>query len=204
MADARERLLGAAMEYVAEHGVSDLSLRGLAPALGTSHRMLIYHFGSKNGLLTAIVQAVEEGQRALFAGLAADLEADPAGFAHRYWRQLTDPEMRTRERLFFDVYVRALHGAPGTEALLGGGVEPWLELLTSWLERLGTPRTVARPRARLALAASRGLLLDLAATGDRAAVDAAMDAFIDLVKPVAGAPVPGPDHRRDQGCPGAG
>lgn len=195
MIDARERLLDAAMEYVAAHGVSGLTLRGLAPALGTSHRMLIYHFGSKDGLLTAIVQAVEAGQRELFAGLAADMEADPPGFAQRYWQQLTDPEMRARERLFFDVYVRALHGAPGTETLLAGGIEPWLELLASWLERLGVPRTTARPRARLALAVSRGLLLDLAATGDRKAVDAAMDEFIALVGPVAGAPVPGPDHR---------
>lgn len=183
------------MEYVAEQGVSGLTLRGLAPALGTSHRMLIYHFGSKTGMLTAIVQAVEEGQRALFADLAADMEADPSGFAHRYWRQLTDPEMRARERLFFDVYVRALHGAPGTEALMGGGIEPWLTLLTSWMRNLGVPRTAARPRARLALAVSRGLLLDLAATGDRKAVDAAMAEFIGLVDPVAGAPVPGPDHR---------
>lgn len=183
------------MEHVAEHGVSGLTLRGLAPALGTSHRMLIYHFGSKTGLLTAIVQAVEDGQRALFAELTEALETDPSGFARRYWRQLTDPEMRARERLFFDVYVRALHGAPGTEALAEGGIEPWLRLLTSWLERLGVPRTAARHRARLALAVSRGLLLDLAATGDREAVDAAMDEFIALVGPVTGTPVPGPGHR---------
>lgn len=195
MPDARERLLAAAMEYVAEHGVADLTLRGLAPALGTSHRMLIYHFGSKTGLLTAIVQAVEEGQRALFADLAAELEADPSGFARRYWRQLTDPEMRSRERLFFDVYVRALHGVPGTEPLAGGGIEPWLTLLTSWMRRLGVPPEAARPRARLALAVSRGLLLDLAATGDREAVDAAMGEFVELVSPAAGTPVPGPDRR---------
>ena len=195
MADARERLLTAAMEYVAEHGVSDLTLRGLAPALGTSHRMLIYHFGSKTGLLTALVTAVEDGQRALFSDLEAVIEADPAGFAHRYWRQLTDPAMRAQERLFFDVYVRALHGAPGTEAMRGGGIDPWLRLLTSWMERLGLSRTTADRRARLALAVTRGLLLDLAATGDRKAVDAAMDEFIALVTPVAEAPVPGPGHR---------
>jgi len=195
MPDARERLLAEAMEYVAEHGVSDLTLRGLAPALGTSHRMLIYHFGSKTGLLTALVEAVEAGQRAMFSDMEAELDADPSGFAHRFWRQLTDPRMRAQERLFFDVYVRALHGAPGTESLTGGGIDPWLRLLATWQERRGVPPTTARARARLALAVTRGLLLDLAATDDREAVDAAMDEFIALVAPVAEAPVPGPGHR---------
>ena len=182
--DTRGRLLAAAMEHVAEHGVAGLTLRGLAPAVGTSHRMLIYHVGSKAGLLAAIVREVEEGQRALFAELAADPDADPADAARRYWRQLTDPAQRARERLFFDVYVRALHGTPGTESLIGNVMEPWLAAMEAWQAALGLPPEVARPRARLALAASRGLLLDLAATGDRAAVDAAMDQFIDLLTAV--------------------
>lgn len=181
--DTRGRLLAAAMEYVAEHGVAGLTLRGLAPAVGTSHRMLIYHFGSKTGLLTAIVRQVEAGQRALFADLAADPGAEPSEAARRYWRQLTDPSLRARERLFFDVYVRALHGTPGTESLIDNTMRPWLAALESWMAALGMPPETARPRARLALAASRGLLLDLAATGDRAAVDAAMEQFIALLTP---------------------
>ena len=56
--DPKARLLAAAMEYVAEHGVGDLSLRAIAAAIGTSHRMLIYHFGSKEGLLIAVIHAV--------------------------------------------------------------------------------------------------------------------------------------------------
>jgi hypothetical protein len=41
------------------------------------------------------------------------------------------------------------------------------------------PPALARARARLGVAVTRGLLLDLLATGDRAGVDAAMDEFID-------------------------
>ncbi|MDT7648160.1 MAG: hypothetical protein QOC75_5160, partial [Pseudonocardiales bacterium] len=44
------------MTYFGTRGISDLSLRQLADALGTSHRMLIYHFGSKEGLLTEVVR----------------------------------------------------------------------------------------------------------------------------------------------------
>src|SRR5919199_2429138 len=71
-APPREKLLAAVIGYVAAHGFSDLSLREVAAAIGTSHRMLIYHFGSREGLLVAVVQAVEAGSRGLLAELAAD------------------------------------------------------------------------------------------------------------------------------------
>jgi AcrR family transcriptional regulator len=167
------------MAHVAEHGVSGLTLRGLAHALGTSHRMLIYHFGSKNGLLTAIVQEVEAEQRALLTGLVTD-DAEPAEVARRFWRHLAAPAMWPRERLFFELYAQALRGAPGTEPLLDGLVEAWLAPMTAWLERLGLPPRTARARARLGVAVSRGLLLDVLATGDRTAVNAAMDEFIAI------------------------
>src|SRR5437588_11165036 len=52
----RDRLLDAAIDHVAQNGLGDLSLRGLAAALGTSHRMLIHHFGSKERLWVEIVR----------------------------------------------------------------------------------------------------------------------------------------------------
>ena len=51
------------MDYVAQNGLSDVSLRTLATALGTSHRMLIHHFGSKEELWVEIeVVAAERPQ----------------------------------------------------------------------------------------------------------------------------------------------
>jgi AcrR family transcriptional regulator len=47
---AKRQLLDAAIACVAANGIGDLSLRRLAAALGTSHRMLIFHFGSKEQL----------------------------------------------------------------------------------------------------------------------------------------------------------
>ena len=63
--DPRQHLLDAAIEYVAANGLTDLSLRRLATELGTSHRMLSHHFGSKEGLWVAIIQQVEQRQLAL-------------------------------------------------------------------------------------------------------------------------------------------
>ena len=81
---ARQRLLDAAIEYTAEHGISDLSLRSLAAALGTSHRMLIFHFGSKEGLWVEIARTVERRQREQLRGFAPAPGQSPAELS-RAW-----------------------------------------------------------------------------------------------------------------------
>ena len=75
---ARQELLEAAIDHVAEHGLTDLSLRGLAAELGTSHRMLSHHFGSKDGLWVAIIQEVERRQLEVLADLVPDPTVGPA------------------------------------------------------------------------------------------------------------------------------
>jgi AcrR family transcriptional regulator len=138
--------------------------------------MLIYHFGSKEGLLAEVVRAVEERQRAAFAEL--DLDITLGEIARRFWRRLTDPALWPHERLFFELYGQALQGRPGTTALLDGVVDAWLDPLAESMRRRGVPGHTARADARLGLAVARGLLLDLLATGDREGVDEAMERFI--------------------------
>jgi AcrR family transcriptional regulator len=175
--EARARLLDAVVEHLAAHGLGDRSLRQLAAEVGTSHRMLIYHFGSKEGLLVEVVKAVEANQRAALASLPAD---DHADLGRAFWRVLTDPALRAHERLFFELYGQAAQGRPGTTALLDGIVEDWLEPIAALERARGHAPDVARTRARLGLAVARGLLLDLVATDDLDAVNAAMEHFIEL------------------------
>lgn len=176
----RDRLLEAATGYVATHGIGDLSLRQLAAALGTSHRMLVYHFGSKEGLLVEVIRAVEARQRDALALLSSDVHLPPAEQARRMWQRVADPALWPHERLFFEVYGQALQGRPHATALLDGIVDTWLEPLTELNVARGMSPERARASARLGLAATRGLLLDLLATGDRAGVDEAMELFIAL------------------------
>ena len=77
--DPRERLLRRAIDHIADRGLSDLSLRELAAAIGTSHRMLIHHFGSKEGLWVEVIRTVEAAQRAALPERLPDPTADPAG-----------------------------------------------------------------------------------------------------------------------------
>jgi AcrR family transcriptional regulator len=190
----RDQLLAAAVEYAATNGISDLSLRQLAAALGTSHRMLVYHFGSKEGLLVAVVRAVEEQQRRFLAELGIGDHLPPAEQGRRLWDRLADPAMWPYETLFFEVYSQALRGRPHTAEMLAGIVESWVAPVAEMMIADGVPPADARATARLGVAVTRGLLLDLLATGDQDGVRAAMERFLELY-PYALRPAGPGDHQ---------
>jgi AcrR family transcriptional regulator len=176
--DAKAALLSAAIGHLAESGLGGATLRSIASAIGTSHRMLIYHFGSRDGLLLAIVRSVEEEQRAAMAELAADGGASVADLARYMWERVADPRLHPHERLFFELYGRALQGDPGAAPMLTWVVPAWVDQLTTLLVDRGVPTDRAGATARLGLATVRGLLLDLLGTGDRASADEAVELFI--------------------------
>jgi AcrR family transcriptional regulator len=175
----RSRLLAAAVAHALEHGIADVSLRQLAAAIGTSHRMLIHHFGSREALLVEVIKVMEDQQRAVMDE-ELDRSETPAEAARRYWQQVRDPALWPQERLFFEVYGQALRGQPWATPMLDGVVEDWVELFAARLVDAGTPAATARTAARLGLAVTRGLLLDVLATGDVDAVDEAMELFVSL------------------------
>src|SRR5207248_5442968 len=107
-----------AIDYVAHNGLQDRSLRDIASAIGTSHRMLIYHFGSKAGLMRAIVEDVERQQREFFAQFIGDVAVSPIEAARIFWQRVADPALANNVRLFFELYGQALQGRPGTEGFL--------------------------------------------------------------------------------------
>lgn len=142
--------------------------------------MLSHHFGSKDGLWLAIVREVERRQLAAFADLAPDPTVSPQELMRTWWRHISDPALWPSERLFFEVYAQALHGRPPTNELIHGVIEPWIGPAARVAEAHGVPADTAQALARLGLAVTRGLLLDLLATRDRSAVDAAMEQWIAL------------------------
>ncbi|GAT07574.1 TetR/AcrR family transcriptional regulator [Mycolicibacterium novocastrense] len=166
----RQELLDGVVADVARNGIGDRSLRDLAAAVGTSHRMLLHHFGSRDELLLAIVGEVEQRQMAM----ASELPADPAEAVAAMWANLRRPELRPFERLFFECYARGVQGEQPFARMLPAAVEDWLAQ---------DPSGTADPAMmRLGLAVARGLLLDLVATEDLDGVDAAAAAFADLIR----------------------
>ena len=170
----RRQLLEAVFEEFARGGIGDRSLRDVAAAVGTSHRMLLHHFGSREDLLIAIVEEAEHRQMAL----VPELPMDPSdGFA-AMWADLRRPELRHLERLFFECYSRAAQGEKPFTRMVPGAVDGWLREV----EAASADVPYDGAMARLGLAVTRGLLLDLVATEDEAGVDAAAEAFIQLLR----------------------
>lgn len=165
----RSELLDGVIDHIADNGLGDASLRSIAAAVGTSHRMLIHHFGGMEGLLVAVVQEVERRTRQAFG----ELDGDPDDVMWALWKRLADPSMWPLERVFFEMYGAALAGRPGTTGLLDDIVDSWVRPAMA----LGLSKT----DARLALAVCRGLLLDLLATGERRSVDLAARRFQELL-----------------------
>ncbi|MGW6195725.1 TetR/AcrR family transcriptional regulator [Kribbella sp. NPDC055110] len=166
---SRASLLGEAVEHFAKNGIGDASLRSIATSIGTSHRMLIYHFGSREGLLAEVVRTVEQQQRDLLATLS-DLPI--AEQAEEFWRRVTEAAL-VYGPLFFELSAHAMQDLPHTESLKADLINVWLPPLVELCVRAGIPPAEAPAYARLGLAASRGLLFDLLLTGDRAGVDEA-------------------------------
>lgn len=171
--DTRTRLVHDAVEHFGRQGIGDTSLRGIAEALGTSHRMLIYHFGSREGLLAEVTREVEERQRTLMlASYTADRPTLEA--AAEYWRQTVEA-VRTYGPLFFELAAHATQGREHAQRLREELVAAWIPPATELCRALGIPEDRAPAHARLALGAARGLLLDLLLTGDEEPVAEAAD-----------------------------
>jgi AcrR family transcriptional regulator len=157
----REELLELAYAYTLRHGLVGMSLRPLAEAVGSSPRVLLYLFGSKDGL----VQALLERSRTEELTLLAAVRADGGGAAEavgRLWEWLAEARHRDLLRLWAEGYARSLVEPDGPWAgFAARGVEDWLDVLADVLGPDHGPvdRTAV-------LAALRGGLLDLLATGD--------------------------------------
>jgi hypothetical protein len=100
----------------------------------------------------------------------------PAESFAAMWADLRRPELRRLERLFFECYSRAAQGEKPFTRMVPGAVDGWLREVEAAAE---VPYDAAM--ARLGLAVTRGLLLDLVATEDEAGVDAAAKAFVNLL-----------------------
>ena len=160
----RARLREQAVDYVLTHGIRDVALRPLARALKTNARMLIYHFGSREGLMREILAGLRErGDEQIGAWFDhAGKERTLPEFLRWYWKGMSAPAVRPSIRLIFELYALALRHPKDYPGVLEDPLMHWKRV---------TRKTTARSESddaetTLLLAATRGLLLDLCATGD--------------------------------------
>ena len=174
MPDARTRLVQIIAADIARSGLGDRSMRDLAIAAGTSHRMLNYHFGSRVGLVAAIVEHVEATQRRLLIELATPGIA-AGDLVLALWTRLTSPALLPSVRLFFECVAA------------GSGVEftsPWLDDAGAIAAELGLD--IDAVDLRIGVAITRGLLIDVLTTGDPGPANEAMLRYVEIALPRKG------------------
>jgi AcrR family transcriptional regulator len=164
----QDELLELAYRYVLAHGLADMSLRPLAKAIGSSPRVLLFLYGSKDNLIRALLDRARADE---LAAIEAFQEAGrPAGLidsALQVWQWLAAAEHRHLLTLWVEAYARSLVDPAGPWGPFAGQtVQDWLGLLAG-RQPPARRRTQAGAAERTAvLAVLRGAMLDLLATGD--------------------------------------
>jgi AcrR family transcriptional regulator len=181
----RRELARRAYEYVLEHGLAELSLRPLAEAIGTSAGVLMFLFGSKDGMVHAILAEARADELAMLDEVREASDADLVAVADNVWTWLAGPEHARVLTLWVEAYGRSLMTTEGPLAgFAGQTVHDWLGVLNGKQDTDDGPADSTDPLLSTAvLALLRGSMLDLLATGERERVDAA---FRDALHRVVG------------------
>ena len=182
--DRRRRLRTGACDYLLRVGVSAADLGELAQELGTSARMLVHHFGSKDALIADAVAEARERQRSLLSKWLEERDGRTfSSVLQALWELMQAPQAQPYLRLFSEVYVLSVQ-QPGRfpDFSPAAAVHDWLPGLEGRLRAGGAAQREARSLATLVLAVHRGLLLDAIGTGEHERIEAAHDALVRLLE----------------------
>jgi AcrR family transcriptional regulator len=169
---------------VLEHGLSGVSLRPLAAAVGSSPRVLLFLFGSKDGLVRALLGRARADELALLERIRGDTgSADLHGVVTALWGWLSDPRHRPLLRLWLDAYAQSVAQPDGPWGRFAREtVEDWLALMAAAQPPAVRDSAAGVAERTLALAVLRGALLDLLATGERDRTTAAVSAELERAR----------------------
>jgi AcrR family transcriptional regulator len=168
----RDELAEQATDYVLDHGLIGLSLRPLAAAVGTSDRMLIYHFGSKDALIAeVIVRCTARAVRVVES--LPPTRAVRTGVL-RLWAALVEPELDRCQRLYIQANALGILGTDPYRKAIARSNSQWTSAVRDYLVACGArPRRAARI-AELVDAALMGLHLSLPVAEDPTQLGAAV------------------------------
>ncbi len=184
----RDEMLDASLDFVAREGLTTFSLRACAAAIGTSHRMLSYYFGSRDQLVMEIANTAAARFRQLTDELVAgrDVATSPPSASEldaildQLYRHTDLPGLLP---LLAEATVHIARN-PGRDH---GDVSNYAELVDLWrpvirrqLGLAALPQAEAEARLRLAIAVMVGISVDYLGTGDREALIASQREWFRL------------------------
>ena len=177
MSSRKRQLREDALAYLLEHGLAEFSLRPMAAELGTSARILLFHFKSKEHLLEEVMDELNGHLQASFQKLS---EPDKMGTPplKRFWLWASKPTNLPYLKLLYEAQITASHGTEAQLRHVQQASAHWQAIaLRSLSASLGN-----ETMATLCIAIFDGLLIELINTGDRARLTRALDAFIAIAK----------------------
>lgn len=168
--EQREAFLLGAVEHVLRNGASGLSLRPLAAALGTSDRMLLYYFGSRERLLETVLDRVGDGLVAALSDAVPQGRSEPQVLLRALWSIAGDPAVQPVLRLYVEILGQAAAQVAPFPAAARRVAHRWLD----WVQdRVDVPAAERQEAAAALLATIDGLLLLHLAVGSDVADQAA-------------------------------
>ncbi|PVG81925.1 TetR/AcrR family transcriptional regulator [Nocardioides gansuensis] len=173
----------AATDYVLDHGLIGLSLRPLAAELGTSDRMLLYHFGSKDELVAAVLRASNDRAVAQLAALPPSPDLRSA--VGDLWAAVQAEPGDRCTRIYVEAAALGLFGREPYASVVREANAVWTTALVTHLVRSGVDRALAARAADVVDAAFMGFQLDLPLDVDPAARARAVADLADAVAALA-------------------
>jgi len=177
MRERKMELLERLTAYFSEHGLPNVSLRPMAVQVGTSARLLIFHFGSKDQLIAEVFEHIQ----AILTQSLADTLSQPdrqsrVAPLRAYWDWSTNRKNLPLWRLLYELQMLATRNPGKYGKLLKRNSAQWRDLIGGARPELKPPAAWAS----LFAAVFDGLFLELLATGDRKRTTEAIDMFLTI------------------------
>jgi len=182
-ASRRELLASAATDYALEHGLVGLSLRPLAAAIGTSDRMLLYHFAGKDDLVATMLRVSND--RSVAAIRALPPSPDVRDAVRRLWGAVVSPALDRCQRMYVEAAALGLLGREPYASVVREANAAWVATLAAHLVASGLPSVRAVRAVRLLDAAFMGFQLDLPLGADPADLARSVEDLADAVAAIA-------------------
>ncbi len=166
----RPAIIAKVVQHLRGTKLEDVSVRSLGRVLGTSAYPIVYHFGSREALIDAVVEHLD-GPLAC-AVLDPDADADAlACWLVTVFGGLDDPDRALAARLAFELgSVESLDGRDHERRCQRDRTDA----IAAWCSRHGWDQDAAEQAARGAVLAARGVQWGAIVDGDLAGADDAL------------------------------
>jgi AcrR family transcriptional regulator len=172
-------MLPAIVEVFRKRGPESFALGAIAEELGTSSRMLIYHFGSREELLGRVMKLVRQDT------IESLENPPPCGISEAiqgFWSYYMYQGHLSDMQLFFHMAVRRSEEPARFTDFASTAVDGWVHHFAAAIEREGKSDDFSRTLGRLVIGSLRGLIVDYLITRDLDSAEKSLAVFHDFVR----------------------